>query len=120
MPSTNAQADTAVPNTAVVSFTPSSDTTGVCIPANLFLLAASYTTVNTSSSFTLNVTLSQNLCTPFTAKAAVYSMPGDGVAWPQQLASVQEFSIQNRGVYTIVFPKTCLAQQFDVLVGDTP
>jgi len=120
MPISVAIADTNEPNSAFISFEPSSDTSGVCIDQSLFLLAASYSTVNTSDSFTLNVRLDQNLCNPFIAKAAIYSMPGNGVAWPQELVSVQEFSIQARGIYSITFPKTCLAQQFDVLTGSTP
>jgi LPXTG-motif cell wall-anchored protein len=123
LPLTTAGADTDEVNKALVSFEPSSDTSGICIDPSLFLLAASYSTINTADSFTVKVELKQNLCSPFVAKAAVYSMPGsqdNQVAWPQELVSVQEFSIQARGTYTVTFPKTCLAQQFDIIVGATP
>jgi len=63
------------------------------------------------------------LCTPLSAKAVVYQMPGNpftGPAWPQTLKEVKTFSISQQGDTVISFGKGCDPVQFDILTGDTP
>ena len=88
-----------------------------CAPAGD---ALRYSTVDTAESFTLRVTVAASLCAPITAVAAVYRMPGNGVAWPQDLLERQEFELAAAGSTEIVFTKTCVPVQFDVVTGATP
>ncbi len=76
--------------------------------------------VNTSGYFELVVRASVKPCAPIEAKAAIYGMPGNGVAWPQTLSEVKDFTISQAGVTRIRFTKTCDPAQFDVLTGETP
>ena len=90
---------------------------GPCSSTNLVL---SNRVVNTPEAFTVTITANAPLCNPVFAKAVVYSMPGDGVAWPQQLAAVKPFTIDKAGVYTVTFTKGCDPAQFDIVTGVTP
>ena len=89
---------------------------GCAAPAD----ALSYATEDTAESFTLTVTVAARLCAPIAAAAAVYAMPGNGVAWPQDLVERQDFVLDDAGVTEIEFTKTCLPAQFDVVTGATP
>ena len=84
------------------------------------LLALKNTAGETATTFALRILVSAPLCDPITATAVVYAMPGDGVAWPQQLVETKDFVIREAGVITVTFAKTCNPVQFDVLVGATP
>lgn len=84
------------------------------------LVALSNTVASDADSFTLVVRSSAPLCTPLQATAAVYEMPGDGVAWPQRLAEAVPFTISAAGTTTIEFTKPCTAVQFDVVTGAVP
>lgn len=75
---------------------------------------------STSTTFVLTIDVNAPLCTPVSAKAVVYAMPGNGVAWPQQLVKVVPFTISQAGTVTVTFEKGCGAAQFDVLTGATP
>jgi hypothetical protein len=103
-----------------VEHTPSSASgpSGFCLPAWLALRAEP---TLRSSSFTLRVTALAPLCEPVLATAAVYAMPGDGVAWPQTLVETAPVVLSGAGVTDVVFRVDCAAaQQFDVVVGPTP
>ncbi len=60
------------------------------------------------------------LCSRLDAVAVIYSMPGNGVAWPQQFVESRGFSLQQPGVTEIVFTRGCSPVQFDVVTGATP
>lgn len=93
-------------------------TQGPCLPR---WLALSYTVADTATSFTLNVTASAPLCDPvWDASAVIYAMPGDSIAWPQELRERVAFTISKAGTTAITFTKTCLPVQFDVVTGATP
>jgi len=103
-----------------VEHTPTSPTgpSGFCLPA--WLALRSEPTLR-STSFTLRVTALAPLCEPVQATAAVYAMPGDGVAWPQTLVETAPVALSGPGVTDVVFRVDCAAaQQFDVIVGATP
>jgi len=72
------------------------------------------------STFTLRVVTSARLCVPIEATAVVYSMPGNGQAWPQKLVETVPVTIGPAGSVDIVFHKACDPQQFDVVTGPTP
>ncbi len=72
------------------------------------------------SSFTLRVVTTARLCVPVEATAVVYSMPGNGQAWPQKLVETVPVTIGPAGSIDIVFHKACDPQQFDVVTGATP
>ena len=108
------------PNEATITFTEGQATLDDCVSAELYLLVATYTKSNTPEAYTVNVTLSEDLCSPIFPRAAIYSMPGNGVAWPQELVTVKEFKLQEAGTYSIRFNKVCGPQQFDVINGQTP
>ena len=91
---------------------------GSCLPIPAGPL--SYSTHHTATTFTLRVVASAPLCESVRPTAAIYMMPGDGVAWPQQLAQTEDFVISKRGTTEITFTKTCRPAQFDVIVGATP
>jgi hypothetical protein len=80
----------------------------------------SYATRHTPTSFTLRITVATPLCVAKQAAAVVYRMPGDGVAWPQELVERRELVIGPAGVTEIVFERTCMPAQFDVVTGATP
>jgi hypothetical protein len=90
---------------------------GPCLPATQ---ALGHTVLHTDETFTITITVSAPLCTPIEAVAAVYRMPGSGAAWPQQLMQTEPVSLGPAGVTEIVFTKTCLPVQFDLVVGATP
>jgi hypothetical protein len=92
-------------------------TDAACLPR---ALALSYTVADTDTSFVLRITASAPLCDPVDATAAIYAMPGNGVAWPQTLTETRTFRIASAGTYSVRFTKTCLPEQFDVVVGATP
>ena len=52
--------------------------------------------------------------------AAVYAMPGRGVALPQQLVETERFTLQRAGTVEVVFSKGCQPVQFDIVTGATP
>lgn len=88
-----------------------------CLPSFLVL---SRQVNNTSEFFELTVRASAAPCDPINAKAVIYAMPGNGVAWPQTLVEVKEFTISKAGTTSIRFDKTCDPQQFDVITGAAP
>lgn len=88
-----------------------------CLPSALILTRQIR---NTAEYFELIVRASAPPCEPIVAKAAVYAMPGNGQAWPQNLKETKEFTISKAGTTTIRFDKTCDPVQFDVLTGATP
>ena len=90
---------------------------GKCAPA---LTALSNTIDGDGQNFIVRVTASSPLCDPIDAVAAVYAMPGNGIAWPQVLVDSKRFTLQAAGVTEIRFTKGCAPQQFDVLTGATP
>ena len=85
-----------------------------------------YTRTETSTGFVVKFSLKSNLCNPFTARATVYDLPAGANSgnvfsnWPQTRYSTLAFQIQESGIYTITFNKTCVAQQFDVHTGSAP
>ena len=70
--------------------------------------------------FTLRIIAQDPLCSPIKATAAIYGMPGNGEAWPQNLVETLDFTIAEAGEYEVTFTKTCDPVQFDVITGDTP
>jgi hypothetical protein len=90
---------------------------GFCLPA---LLALTNKVSSSDDTFVITVTASAPLCSAVKASAVIYSMPGGGVAWPQELFEVVPFTIKNAGVTEITFKKDCNPVQFDVVTGETP
>ncbi|MCB1257560.1 MAG: hypothetical protein KDB26_10665 [Microthrixaceae bacterium] len=90
---------------------------GWCLPGFMVL---SRELVNTNSYYELIVHAAAPPCEPINATAAIYGMPGNGVAWPQNLIETKNFTISRAGTTVIRFTKTCDPVQFDVLTGDTP
>lgn len=88
-----------------------------CLPASL---ALGYEAVHSPEAFTLRISASAPLCEPIEASAAVYSMPGNGIPWPQELVEVESFTISRAGEIDVRFEKGCEPAQFDVLTGATP
>lgn len=80
----------------------------------------SYATLHDAASFTLRIRADAPLCQPISAVAAIYSMPGNGIAWPQRLTEVRNFTIGPAGTVDVTFAKGCAPVQFDVLTGATP
>ena len=105
-----------VPSNITVTQTPSA----VQGPCTFPLFALSNSVGGDAQTFVLRVTASAPLCSPIDATAAIYKMPGNGVAWPQQLVETKNVRIAAAGVTEIVFKKTCEAVQFDVINGATP
>lgn len=112
-------ADTGAPApTSNITITQQNEADGwFCLPGWMALTREVH---NTDGYFELVVRANVRPCAPVEAKAAVYGMPGQGVAWPQNLVEVKDFTITHAGVTTIRFTKTCDPVQFDVLTGDTP
>lgn len=94
-----------------------SDVQPSCLPA---AMALSYVTQTDESSFVLRITATAPPCAPITAHAVIYAMPGNGVAWPQQLSEQQTFVLDTAGTTEVRFTKTCQPAQFDVVTGATP
>lgn len=90
---------------------------GMCLPS-AFVLTRQIR--NTSEYFELIVRASAPPCDPINASAVIYSMPGNGVAWPQRLVEKADFTISKAGTTTIRFAKTCDPVQFDVITGAAP
>ncbi len=88
-----------------------------CAPGSLGLTPQ---TSNTPEAFTLKVVVTMKPCDPIAAKAVVYGMPGNGVAWPQQLLELEQFVINGTGTWEIRFAKQCFPAQFDVITGAAP
>ena len=82
--------------------------------------AMRYTYATSDKDFVLEITLDRPLCYPLDASAAIYAMPGNGVAWPQKLKQVEKFTLKNAGTTKITFLKDCDPVQFDVVTGETP
>jgi hypothetical protein len=116
LPATAGAQATDEPSTVDVQFTPSGET-GQCRDP---FFALSNTVSSSPEAFVLRVTVAAPLCHPLPAAAAIYEMPGDGVAWPQTLAERLDFTLYEPGVMEITFTKGCGAAQFDVLTGATP
>lgn len=90
---------------------------GACLPARA---ALSHETIHDESTYTLRIHVAAPLCTPVDAVAAIYSMPGNGAAWPQRLSQTESFTLEEAGQVDVVFTKTCEPVQFDVVTGATP
>lgn len=90
---------------------------GVCLPS---LLSLSNKVSSSETEFVLTVIASAPLCEPIRATAAVYSMPANGVAWPQTLLEAAPFTIFEAGTTVITFHKANACVQFDVITGYAP
>jgi hypothetical protein len=90
---------------------------GACAPGGD---ALTYEAIHDEQSFTLRITSAAPRCEPIDAVAAIYTMPGNGIAWPQQLAEARPFTISEAGTVDVRFAKGCEPVQFDVLTGATP
>ncbi len=88
-----------------------------CSPGTMGLTR---TIQNNASVFKVTITESSTPCTPINAIAVVYAMPGNGVAWPQNLLEANPFTISQAGVTEIIFEKDCDPVQFDIVTGATP
>ncbi len=112
---------TETPNTVSVTQVLSGET-GPCRTINAALTAGALTrqVSDTSIDFTVTIDLTEPLCDPVDAAAAIYAMPGRGVAWPQSLATIQRFSLQEPGTTIVRFTKGCPPAQFDVITGPAP
>lgn len=90
---------------------------GVCLPP---ALALRQSVRNTPTTFTLTIRVVAPLCARVNAVAAIYRMPGRGVAWPQTLVTTLPFTLREPGVTVVTFTKGCDPVQFDVITGATP
>jgi hypothetical protein len=99
-----------------VTQAPDEEQTEDCVPGPD---ALSRSIDNGEEAFTLVIT-SQRPCSPITAHAVAYAMPGFPVAWPQTLVEKQTFVIDFNGTTTVSFAKGCDPVQFDVVTGATP
>lgn len=90
---------------------------GICLPP---ALAMRQSTRSDATTFRLTIRVTSPLCARVNAVAAIYKMPGNGVAWPQTLLETAPFSLREAGVTEIIFTKTCTPVQFDVITGATP
>ncbi len=116
--SSRVAAHESVSSTPAISVTYTASTPGLfCLPP---LFAMTSNVFADENIFRLRVTISTQLCEPINATAVIYAMPGNGVAWPQQLVETLAVPLGPAGVTDIVFRKSCAAQQFDVVVGETP
>jgi len=111
----------ATPNSVTVTQIPSGET-GPCVPARSAISQGSLTRQisNTPTDFAVNINLTDPLCEPLEGAAVIYDMPGNGVAWPQSLNTVQRFTIQQPGTTAVRFTKGCQAAQFDIITGAAP
>ena len=112
---------TASANDIEVVFT-SSEYNGDCAPSSTAITSGTMTNQvqHTATTFTVAINLSKSLCEPINAGAAIYSMPGDGVAWPQTLVAAKPVSLQEAGTTVVTFVKGCDPVQFDVVNGPLP
>jgi hypothetical protein len=88
-----------------------------CLPAQA---ALTNSVRSDEASFTVRIEVAAPLCEPIEAVAAIYRMPGSGVAWPQELMEFSRFTIARAGAIEVRFTKTCVPAQFDVLTGAVP
>lgn len=100
-----------------ITQTVSSNQGWFCLPGVLILQRSIH---NTPEYFELVIKATSRPCSPIKATAAIYGMPGNGVAWPQHLIESQKFTISKAGKTTVRFTKTCDPVQFDVVTGATP
>ena len=91
-----------------------------CVPTSSAIPSGTMTRTYASSpiEFVLTVDVANPLCSPINAAAVIYSMPGNGVAWPQSLAAFSPFTVQDAGTTEIRFAKGCSPAQFDVITGN--
>jgi hypothetical protein len=99
-----------------VTFTPSTQGEG-CVP---FPVGVQHAPQNSSSDFRLRVVVTQPLCQPVRATAAIYAMTAYPSAWPQTLTATASFTLGPAGTTVVDFTKGCQAAQFDVVTGATP
>jgi LPXTG-motif cell wall-anchored protein len=90
---------------------------GICLPP---ALAMRQSTRSDATTFRLIIRVTAPLCARVNAVAAIYKMPGNGVAWPQTLLETAPFSLREPGTTEVIFTKTCTPAQFDVITGATP
>ncbi len=90
---------------------------GLCLPPALALRRS---TSNDATTFRLTIRVVAPLCSRVNAVAAIYRMPGNGVAWPQNLVQTVPFTLREPGVTEVIFTKGCEPVQFDVITGATP
>ncbi len=90
---------------------------GICLPP---ALALRQSTRSDETTFRLVIRVTAPLCSRVDAVAAIYQMPGNGVAWPQNLLETAPFSLKAPGTTEVIFTKTCTPVQFDVITGATP
>jgi hypothetical protein len=114
-PAAVAQAEEPTSNIRIVQ-TPSGGG-GICLPP---ALALRQSTRSDATTFRLIITVTAPLCSRVNAVAAIYQMPGNGVAWPQTLLETAPFTLREPGVTEVIFTKTCTPVQFDVITGATP
>lgn len=100
-----------------VSRTVNADQSAPCVDP---LFSLSNYVNSTADAFTLTVNVNAPLCSPLEAKAVIYAMPGNGVAWPQELVETVPFTLSEAGTVTVTFSKGCGATQFDVITGHAP
>jgi len=124
LPAATAQgADPVTPNVAAVTEsnirivqTPSGGG-GLCLPP---ALALRQSTRSDATTFRLIIRVTAPLCSRVNAVAAIYQMPGNGVAWPQTLLETAPLTLKEPGTTEVIFTKTCTPVQFDVITGATP
>ncbi len=90
---------------------------GICLPP---ALALRQSTRNDATTFRLTIRVTAPLCSRVNVVAAIYKMPGNGVAWPQTLVRSVPFTLRGPGVTEVIFTKGCDPVQFDVITGATP
>lgn len=112
-----ASASTVTGSDVTVSRTVNADQSAPCVDP---LFSLSNYVNSTADAFTLTVNVNAPLCSPLEAKAVIYAMPGDGVAWPQELVKTVPFTLSEAGTVTVTFSKGCGATQFDVITGHAP
>lgn len=112
-----AQAPAAAESNITITQTDSPDQGWFCLPGQLMLTRELR---NTPEYYELIVHMNGRPCEPIHATAAIYGMPGNGVAWPQTLKETKDFTISKVGTTVIRFTKTCDPVQFDVVTGATP
>lgn len=98
--------------------TPDEDQSGPCqgTPA----LALGNYVHSDETTYRLRIVVKEPLCDPIEVVAAIYAMPGNGEAWPQNLVETLPFTLQEKGTTDVTFTKTCDPVQFDVITGETP
>ena len=90
---------------------------GICLPP---ALALRQSTRNDGNTFRLIIRVTAPCAHGSTSVAAIYKMPGNGVAWPQTLVQSVPFTLRAPGVTEVIFTKGCDPVQFDVITGATP